>query len=96
MSVDACKSAAHPSVISIPWLINVGVGGTFTGIYRHLDDLIVQGPPRGYLLEPIKNILVVSPRNVPWAEAFFWGYRLKIVTGSSNLGVFVGTEAAQD
>ena len=38
--------------------------------------------------------MVVSPQNVPRVKPFFWGYVLKIVTGSRYLGVFVGTEAA--
>ena len=36
------------------------------------------------------------PRNIPRVEAFFRGYGLKIVMGSSYLGGFVGVEAAQD
>ena len=56
---------------------------------------MVQGPPRGYLLDPTKRILVVYPRNVPQAEAFFWGYGMQVVTGSRYLRGFVGTETAQ-
>ena len=37
----------------------------------------------------------MSPQNVPRAEAFFWGYGLKAVTGSWYIGGFVGTETAQ-
>ena len=64
-----------------------GAGGTFEGIRRHLDYFMVQGPLRGYFLEQTKSVLVVSPRNVPGAEAFFRGYGLKIVTGSQHLGI---------
>ena len=57
---------------------------------------MVRGPLWGYFPKPSKIILVVSPQNIPRVEAFFWGYGLKIVMGSSYLGGFVGAEAAQD
>ena len=38
----------------------------------------------------------MSPRNIPWSEAFFRGYRLKIVMGSRFLRNLVGSKAAQD
>ena len=38
---------AHPRVTQ-PWYTDdAGSGGTFAGICQHLDDLMVQGPPRG-------------------------------------------------
>ena len=37
----------------------------------------------------------MSPRNVPQAEAFFWGYGLQIVTGRRYLEGFVGTNIYQ-
>ena len=37
----------------------------------------------------------MSPRNVPQAEAFFWGYGLQVVMGSRYLGGFVETDTAQ-
>ena len=74
----------------------LGGGGTFGGIRRHIDELIVRGPPRYYFPEPTKSILVVSPRNAPQAEAFFRGYRLQIVTGSRYLKSFVGSKASQN
>ena len=49
-----------------------------------------RGPPRGYLPEPTKSILVVAPRNVSRAEDFFQGMGIKVVTGSCYLGGFVG------
>ena len=62
---------AHPRVTQ-PWYSDgSGAGGTFANIQRHLDYLMVQGPPRGYFPEPTKSIVVVSHRNVPLAEAFF-------------------------
>ena len=57
---------------------------------------MVQGTPRGYFPEPTKSILVVSPWNVPQAEAFFRVYRIQIVTGRYYLRGFGGSEAAQD
>ena len=57
---------------------------------------MVLGPPRGYLPDPKKSILVVSPQNILQAEAFFGGYKLHIVMGSRYLGGFLGSKAAQD
>ena len=73
-----------------------GAGGTFAAILRHIENLIVRGPPRRYFLEPTKSILVLSPRNVPRAESFFPGYGLQVVKASRYLGEFVRTETAQD
>ena len=64
---------AYPG-INQPWYADDSeAGGTFDVIRRHLDDLMVRRPLRGYFLEPTKIILVVSPRNVPRVEAFFRG-----------------------
>ena len=57
---------------------------------------MVRGPPCGYFPEMTKSILVVSPWNVPRAEAFFRGYGLEIVTGSRYIGGFMWSKAAQD
>ena len=87
---------AHPDVTH-PWYTDdTGAGGTFGGIRRHLDDLMVRGPPRRYFPDPTNSILVVSHQNAKQAEAFFRGYRLQIVTRSHYLGGFVGSKAAQD
>ena len=56
---------------------------------------MVQGPLYSYFLEPNKSVLVVSPWNVPQAEALFMGCGLQIVTGSRYLGGFVGTDTKQ-
>ena len=56
---------------------------------------MVRGPPRGYFPKPTRIILVVSPRNVLQAEAFFCGYGLEIVMGSRYLGDFVGGKLSQ-
>ena len=56
---------SHPG-INQPWYVDdAGEGVNIEGIQRHLDDLMVRGTPRGYFPEPTKNILVVSPRNLP-------------------------------
>ena len=57
---------------------------------------MVQGTPRSYLPEPTKSVLVVSPWNVLWAEAFFRVYGLHIVRGGRYLGGFMGSKEAQD
>ena len=79
-----------------PWYADdAGLVGNFAGIFWHLYDFIVLGPPWGYFLDPTKIIFVVSPQNVPQAEAFFRGYGPQVVTGSRLLGDFIDTEAAQ-
>ena len=70
------------------------VGGTFAGIRSHLDNLMVRGTRQEYFLDTNKIIMVVSPWNVPRAEAFFFGYVLEIVTGSRYLWVFMVMDAA--
>ena len=71
------------------------IGVSINKSILHLDELILQGPPRSYFLEPTKSVLVVSPRNVMWDEEFFREYRLQIVTGSLYLRVFFGIKAEQ-
>ena len=47
---------ACPSVTQ-PWYADdAGAGVTFKGIRRHLDNLMVQGAPRSYFLEPNKIV----------------------------------------
>ena len=55
---------------------------------------MARGAQRGYLPDLANNILVVSPWNVPRAEAFFRGYGLEIMTGSRYIYGFMGIEAA--
>ena len=64
-------------------------------IQLHLDDLMVRGPPWGYLPKLTKSILVVSPWNVPRAEDFYQGYGIQVVTRILCLGRFVGMKIAQ-
>ena len=61
----------------------------------HLRYFQARGPPRGYYLEPTKSILVVAPRNVAWAEEFFRGVGIKVMTGHRYLGVFIGESEAE-
>ena len=87
---------AHPGVTQ-PWYVDYDEArGIFGRIWRHLDDMIVRGPLQGYLPEPTKSILVMSPWNVLQEEAFFRGYVLQIVTGICYIGGFVGTKDSQD
>ena len=80
----------HPRVTQ-PWYADdAGDGGKFTHILAHLQGLQARGPPRGYLPEPTKIILVVAPRNVARTEGFFQGMGLKVVTGSRYPGGFMG------
>ena len=82
---------AHPRVTKTWYADDSRAGGTFKGIQQHLDELMVQGPPQGYLPEPTKSILVIYPQNVPSAEDLFHRKGLQIVMGSRYLGRFIGT-----
>ena len=54
---------AHP-VVTHPWYADdVVVSGTFVGIWKNMENLMLRVPPRGYFLEFTKSILVVSPWN---------------------------------
>ena len=86
---------AQPSVTQTWYADEAGTGGIFTDIRKRLNKLMVGGPPRGYLPEPTKSILVMSPWYVPRVEALFWGYGIQAVMGSQHLGGFFGTETAQ-
>ena len=70
--------ATYPRVTQLFYADDAGAVDTFAVIQRHLDDLVVQGPPWGYFPDPTKIILVVSLQNVPRVEAFFWGYSLRL------------------
>ena len=80
-----------------PWYADgAGAGGTFERILAHFQDLQAWGPPQGYLPEPTKSILVVSPRNVAKSEELFRGMGMKIVTGSRYLGGLLVDREAED
>ena len=86
---------AHPGVTH-PWYADdARAGGTFDGVHKHLDNLMVRDPLWGYLPDQTNRILVTSFQNVPRAEALFCGYGLKIVTGSRYLGGLMETESEQ-
>ena len=63
---------------------------------EHFRDLQARGPPRGYLPEPTKSVLVVPPHNVARAEEFFCDMGKNIVTGSWYIWIFVRNRAAKD
>ena len=80
----------HPRVTK-PWYMNnSGSGGKFAHILAHLQELQERGPPRGYFPKPTKSILVMAPQNVSWAEEFFRGMGITVVTGNIYLGGFIG------
>ena len=71
---------AHPRVTQ-PWYADdAWARGNCMHILAYHWDWQAQGPPRGYLPEPTKIILVVAPLNVAWAEEFFRGMGIKMVT----------------
>ena len=87
--------AAH-SKVTQPWYAdNAGAGGTFTLLQAHLDDILSQGPTRGYFPELIKSILVVSIHNVVWAQRLCHMRGLVIVTRSLYLGGYIGNVGPQ-
>ena len=85
-----------PCVTQLWFADDAGAAGKFGHILEHFQDLRARGPPRGYLPEPNKSILVVAPQNVARAEEFVQGMGMKIVTESWYLGDFVGYRAAKD
>ena len=50
-------------------------------LQAYMVDLMVRGPPRGYLSKQTKIILIVSLWNVLRVEAYFWGIGVRVVTG---------------
>ena len=82
--------AIHPRVTQ-PWYADdASAGEKFEAMQEHMWDMMVWGPPQGYLLDPIKIILVVSPRNVLRAEAYFRGMGVCMVTVRRYLVGFIG------
>ena len=77
---------AHPCETHPRYTDYAGAGGKFTHILAHLRDLQARGLPGGYLPEPTNIMLVMVMQNVAWAEEFFRGMGLKVVTGSRYLG----------
>ena len=61
----------------------------------YLEDLMVRIPLRDFFLDPVKIILVVSPNNVPYEEAYFRGMGLHLVTISRYPGACIGNQAAE-
>ena len=73
---------AHPQVTQ-PWYMDdAGAGEKFQHILAHLRGMQERIPPRGYLPEPTKSILVVAMRNVARKEEFFHGMGFQVVLGS--------------
>ena len=68
----------------------MGAGVSFGNILAHFKDIQVRGLPWGYFQERTKSILVVAPRNVVRDNEFLRGMGIMLVTGSRNLGSFIG------
>ena len=56
------------------------VWGLFIHIHIHLKDLMLRWPCCGYFPDPTKSILVVSEKNLSWAQYVFRGMGLQVVT----------------
>ena len=50
----------------------------------------------GYLPQNTKSILVISPRNVPRVEAYFWGMGVHVVTRSRHPVGFISDPLAEE
>ena len=74
--------AAHPKVTQIWHDDDTGEGRNFLCLQDHLDDILVWGPPRGYLPDQNKSILVVSAHNVAWSQRLLHGRGMINVMGS--------------
>ena len=68
---------------------NAEVGGDFTRLLAHLEDILARIPPKGYFLEMTNSILVVSVQIVTQVQYFFCSIGLKIVTGNWYLGGYI-------
>ena len=86
---------AHPRVTQPCYADGAGSGGNFGQILTHFRYLQVRGTWRGYLQEPTKSILVVSPQNVSRAEELLRGMDMTVVAGRRHLGRFTGDQEAE-
>jgi hypothetical protein len=79
-----------------PWYIdNAGAGGSFTSIQGYFKKLQEEGPRRGYLLEPLKSILIVQPHKKVAAKITFKVLGFTVVSGAHYLKGFLGDPADQ-
>ena len=85
----------HLRVMQTWYADDAGAGGNVLALQDHLEDLMMCGTPLGYLPEPTKIILVVSPKIIPQIEAYFRGMGLCVVTGSCYLGGFISEQAVE-
>eukprot|EP00957_Ditylum_brightwellii_P113778 8674407-Ditylum_brightwellii.AAC.1 len=69
------------------------LGSFFTTVKTWFGKLCEIGPPRGYIPEPEKSILVETPTNLDKAKTFFADYKFKLKEGCCYLGGFLGSEA---
>ena len=77
---------AHPKFTQ-PWYAeNSGVVRTLPCIFSHLENIMAQGQPRGYLPDPTNSILFISTHNFKRAESFLNRRGPTIFIGSRYLG----------
>ena len=81
---------AHPHVTQ-PWYTDNAVAvGKFASLHDYIQDMVVRRPTQGYFLDLTKSILVISMQNFLSIDEYFRGVRVRLVTGSCNLGGFFG------
>ena len=83
----------HPKVTELWYANETGAGRNFAASRLHLEDLMVSGPPKGYLPDPTNRLLVVSEKNAMQEEYYFRGLGLKLFTGSRNISGFISDQA---
>ena len=78
-----CELRTAHTHVTQPWYTNnAGAGVTFDALQEHMRDMLVRGPPLGYLPYLTNSLFVVSLWNVQRAEAHLRGMGVLVVTGS--------------
>ena len=86
---------AHPRVTQ-PWYAEIAVvEGTLDAFQDHMRYLLVRGHQWGYLPEPTKSILIVSPRNDQRVEEHFQGMGVREVTRILYLERFINYQDSE-
>eukprot|EP00957_Ditylum_brightwellii_P098181 7480531-Ditylum_brightwellii.AAC.1 len=69
---------------------DAALAGYFAAIDHWFTRLCEIGPPRGYIPEPTKSILVTHSKNINNAIEYFDHYNFEIKAGNRYLGGYLG------
>eukprot|EP00957_Ditylum_brightwellii_P053767 4073004-Ditylum_brightwellii.AAC.1 len=73
---------------------DLGLAGFFEAIAIWFNKLCEIRPPRGYIPEPTKSILITHEKNMEKAIEFFAEIKFKVKEGHCYLDGFIGLEAS--